>query len=678
MSLRIRRIAIDGFRKFREQFEIEGLTDGLNIVIEPNETGKSTLLEALRAAFFVRHNTKNQLAQSFAPYGDAVGPQIRVAFEVHGAPWSVTKRFLRNPTVEVTGPGGRAQGEEAEARLNSLLGSIRDSSRSGDASTYGALGLLWVSQTEALSITPPNQLVRETVRSTLEAEVGSISEGPAYKKVRTRVDRQYENYWTVTGQKRGRQNDARERVDRADAAAQEAADRLAVLEKNFSELETAQARLKLIRREIADDTDVQTRKDLFVSLEVARAAVQILATRRAELEAINRKLEGITDLQRRHQEATAARDKANAAVLEARERRAIVTNTISDAKVKVADVRTTLELARTGRKNGRAALAAGEEQLRQTRRQAAITSARARHIELLELERRHLGAKTVANTAIPPGTIAALEAADRAVAEARAIVKAGETRIALFGQTTGITIDGEPMQIGERALTRETRIRFGEAELIVRPPPAAASAEEALASLLRKQVTALEEIGVENVAAARARSEAAREAAADLRTLEARIEAITPADEAVGLGNGSDALKLFVSRLTDDDALDKCHPPDLSALASSVEEADALLARAEGAYDGAIEALGRAEAEDVPLAMAEAGAASDLTHALASIKTIEGRPEWANLTEDIVKGRQAAATASVRLEEAIRDASAHDAGAISRKIENIEARARVT
>ncbi|WP_445262056.1 AAA family ATPase, partial [Pseudomonas sp. EL_65y_Pfl1_R83] len=59
MSLRLRRIAVDGFRKFREPMAIDGLTDGLNIVIEPNETGKSTLLEALRAAFFVRHSTKN-------------------------------------------------------------------------------------------------------------------------------------------------------------------------------------------------------------------------------------------------------------------------------------------------------------------------------------------------------------------------------------------------------------------------------------------------------------------------------------------------------------------------------------------------------------------------------------------------------------------------------------------
>lgn len=86
MSLRIRRIAVDGFRKFREPMAIDGLTKGLNIVIEPNETGKSTMLDALRAAFFVRHNTKNQLAQSFAPTGDRSVRKFRLCSRLMARP----------------------------------------------------------------------------------------------------------------------------------------------------------------------------------------------------------------------------------------------------------------------------------------------------------------------------------------------------------------------------------------------------------------------------------------------------------------------------------------------------------------------------------------------------------------------------------------------------------------
>src|SRR3546814_11044646 len=60
MSLQLRRISLNNFRKFREPLTIEGLGEGLNIIIEPNERGKSTILEALRAAFFVRHAPTNQ------------------------------------------------------------------------------------------------------------------------------------------------------------------------------------------------------------------------------------------------------------------------------------------------------------------------------------------------------------------------------------------------------------------------------------------------------------------------------------------------------------------------------------------------------------------------------------------------------------------------------------------
>ncbi|MEX3960483.1 hypothetical protein [Trinickia sp. EG282A] len=676
MSLRIRRIGVNGFRKFREPMAIDGLIDGLNIVIEPNETGKSTLLEALRAAFFVRHNTRNQLAQSFAPHGEAVGPEIQVAFDVGDSPWTVTKRFLRSPSVDVTGPQGRAQGEEAESRLNTLLGAIRDTSRGGDVSTYGALGLLWVAQTEALSVSAPGQIVRDTISSSLEAEAGAIMGGAAYKRVRDRIESQYEHYWTPTGQKRGKQNHAHEHVDAAEVAAREAADRLAALERSFAEMEAARARLKIIKREMADDTDLQTRKELVASLEVARAAAQILITRRAEQELVNGKLKSLEDLQRRHQEAAAARETAANALAEVRRQRNSLAETLTQGRQRVVDARTALELARTGRQEAREALAAGEERLRQARRRAAIDAARKRHGELLALEAQYREAKAVVATAVPATLIASLEAHDRAVAEARAIVNAGATRIALSGVATGVTIDGEPMPTGERTLTREARIRFGDAELVVSPPAAAASAEEALALSLRRQQDALEELGVADLRAARARNEVARDAAADLRTLEARIERVTLADEIIDLGAGADALKLFVAELEEDKDERNGDLPDIIRLREMMDAADTTLARAEGVQDSAIEALRRIEEEDAPLATAEAGAASDLAHASASLEAIESRPEWAGLLQDLAQAREQTAAASVKLEEAVRDASAHDVAAITRRIELIDARAR--
>lgn len=677
MSLVIRQIALDGFRKFRTPFAIEDLSDGLNIVIEPNETGKSTLLEALRAAFFVRHNTRNQLAQSFAPYGEAVGPEIKVSFDVDGSPWSLTKRFLRSPSLEISGPQGRAQGDDAEARLNTLFGSVRDTSRGGDVSTYGALGLLWVAQTEALSISGPGQIVRDTIASTLEAEVGSIMGGDTYRRVRQRIDSQYELYWSPTGQKRGRQNDARERAEAAVAATREASERLAALERSFSDLDAARGRLKIIQREIADETDAQARKELADSLEIARAAAQIFSTRKAEQEAAVAKLKGLEDLKSRHEAATTSRDNATTAVETARAKRAELREALATGKTRVTAAREDIEAARSERHDARAALAAGEQAVCLSRRQAAIAAARRRHDELLKLEQSHGEAKGRATIAIPAKTIEALEANDRAVSQAQAVVDAGATRLTLFGAIQGVTIDGEPMPAGERTITRAAIVAIGGTQLIVNPPAAAASAEETLAATIRKRQAALDELQVASLAVARTRNEAARDAAAELRTLAARIEAATPADETLQIAAGADALKLFVAELEPETFEVEAALPDVKALAAAVETADTKLARAEGRQDSVIAALRRAEEADSPLALIEAGAVSDLANASALLDEIEARPEWARLDVDLDRARETAAQAAVRLSEAERNASAHDVGAINRKIDAIDARVRV-
>lgn len=674
MSLRLRRIALDGFRKFRTPTAIEGLTDGLNIIIEDNETGKSTLLEALRAAFFVRHNTKNQLAQSYAPHGDSVGPKVEVSFEADGAHWSVSKRFLRGATVEVTGPQGRATGEDAEARLNTLLGSVKDNSRGGDVSSYGALGLLWVAQTEALAVSAPGHIVRETVTSTLEAEVGSIMGGSAYNKVRARVDDQYGAYWTPTGQKRGRQTEARERLEAADVAAREASERLAALEQTFADLESARAKLKVVEREIADETDAETRQALVGSLELARAAVQILATRRAEQEAANANVNRLEDLQRRHQAATVARDKAQQALDHAQERRKSVAVRLAEGRQRVTGARSSLEEARKARQAAKVALSAGEQLLIDRRRASATTAARARHAELLGLEGERRDAKALADAAIPAKSIEMLEALERAVAEARALVNAGATRVAFKGPDGALLVDGEPITAGERALTRATTFSFGDAHLIVTPPSTAESAEEALVAAKHKLTAALEASAVDDIAAARSRNETARVAAAEIRALDARIKAATTGDPVIDLLAGPEALKLYVSGLGKGEALPLGEVPDLSSLTEALERAEDTLAKAEGVQESAVDALRRIEVEDAPLATAEAGASSDRANALGQLETIERRQEFPTLEADLALARERAAECAVKLDGAERSATAHDPAAITKKIDLIDAR----
>ena len=679
MSLRIRRVALTNFRKFRDPFVIDGLTDGLNVSIEPNETGKSTLLEAMRAAFFIRHHTANRLARSYAPHGEAVAPQIEIGFEARGEAWQVTKRFLKSASVEVSGPNGRAQGEEAEAQLQALLGARRDTSQAGDAAAHGALGLLWVGQAQALEVTAPGEIVRDTVRGTLEAEVGTIMGGAAYQRVRPRIDTQFAEYWTNTGRPTGRQTSARETHDAAQLAAADAATRLAALEQNFSDLEAARARLKVLDRDLADTTDAEQRKSLVAQLDIARSAAQLLETRRAEQGRLADRVKGLEDLATRVAAARKAVVDTGMALHKARANRSGLVEELTAAREQAQAARERLATARASRREAQEALASANTRAAARQRWREVAEARRRHVELLTLEVECDTARRLGSRLLTSDVLKALEVKERAVDKARAAVDAGATRIEFVGDVGGLTVDGIAVEPGTRTLARETRIRLGAAELIVRPPVGAQSAEAALTNATQDLAAALAERGVTSVAAARARNEAARDAIANLRTLEARITGITPASMLLGIKAGAAALKLFIGALDERAEGEGSDEPadDVEALTIAVRDADTEHAKAEGVDEAASERLRALEARNAPLLVLETGAERDVSNAEAQLAAIEGNPTVANLTEALEEARQSEARALIGLQDAERAATAHDVTVIGGKIGVLDKRFEV-
>ena len=678
MSLRIRRIALSNFRKYRDPFVLDGLTDGLNVIIEPNETGKSTLLEAMRAAFFIRHNTANRLARSYAPYGEAVAPQIEIGFEAKGEAWEVSKRFLKSASVEVRGPTGRAQGEDAEAQLQALLGARRDTSQGGDAAAHGALGLLWVGQAQALEVTAPGEIVRDSVRATLEAEVGTIMGGAAYQRVRPRIDSQFAEYWTNSGRPTGRQTAARDEHEAAQRAASEAATRLAALEQGFSDLEAARARLKVLDRDLADTTDAEQRRALVGQLDVARSAAQLLDTRRAEQGRLVDRVKALEDLASRLATARKAVVDTATALGKARDSRSGLVGELAAAQERATTARELLTRDRDTRRTAHAALDAARIRAAERERRGAIGEARRRYAELVALEAEYEATRQLATAMIPTTVIKALEERERAVDKARAAVDAGATRIEFAGDLSGLTIDGSAAERGDRMLSRETRIRLGNAELIIRPPVGLQGAETVLANATDDLNAALAEHGVESVAAARARNEAARDAVANLRTVEARIAGITPAVTLLGIKAGAPALKLFIAELEEGaEGQERDEEADIEALTVAAGEADTALARAEGVDAVASEQLREVEARNAPLMVQEAGAERDALNAAAQLAALEARPEVASLDEALREARQQEAAALVNLQDAERAATAHDVATIERQIGLLDKRVGV-
>ena len=94
--MKIRAIRLKEVGRFSAPIAIEGLSGGLDVLIGPNEFGKSTILKAVKAALFDAHRSKHRKLEVLRPYAGGA-PLIEVDFEVAGNPWRIRKQFLSSP-----------------------------------------------------------------------------------------------------------------------------------------------------------------------------------------------------------------------------------------------------------------------------------------------------------------------------------------------------------------------------------------------------------------------------------------------------------------------------------------------------------------------------------------------------------------------------------------------------
>ena len=307
--MRIRELTIENFRKFRQLTVLSGFDDGLNLVCEPNKMGKSTVLEALRAVLFERYSAKSDRIRSFRPYGDEVAPTIGLTFEINGEQWTIKKRFLQTPSVLLEGPSGRVQSDEAEEKLQALLGFARAGNRGSDDESRGALGLLWVEQ-GTWSLAVPGNTARKTLEDVLAGEIGAVTGGRRTTAVLQATDKQLFELLTATGKPTRRLQDTNDLFEAARIASSQARDELQQFENTVSRLESKRQELRRLGQDLNDPDTSRQLEQLETDLVRAQAAAQELATaelRAQQATASRENLEGRQGLRARLKSSIAAR-----------------------------------------------------------------------------------------------------------------------------------------------------------------------------------------------------------------------------------------------------------------------------------------------------------------------------------------------------------------------------------
>lgn len=448
--MKLRSLSLGDLKKFTTPIGLEGIADGLNVVAGPNEMGKSTLLDALRAVLFEKHSSKAQPIVALQNDRNDAGPVVALAFELGDGLYRITKRFIRKPYARLCCPDGRTlEGDAAEDWLRGLLGFDEPGKTGAKPETLGMWNVLWVRQGQSFGAPDLPASAQSSLHNALESEVGDVLGGRRGRLLPQRIKSQLDALVTSGGKPRGDYRLLPERLQTLQNNLTELDRRRQELSQTLDDLEEAE---KLLARLSSGDRD---RADQ-IELDEARV-------RRGEVAALEERIQAAaTELRLKEQKLVQA-EQAVEGRRKLSEEIAFDEAAAMAARERLTEVAGQEKKARSKRDSLRAAVGVAEASVTEAdalvARSRAILAAVERHARLQALQQQCKKAEEAeerqhqANQAA-----AAILVTDKAIEQIRTAAKGLETIVARLraAATTirfemppegiaGIEIDGQKL-----------------------------------------------------------------------------------------------------------------------------------------------------------------------------------------------------------------------------------------
>lgn len=635
--MRLVAVTVRNYRIHREVTVPFG--EGLTVVAGPNESGKSTLVEAVHHALFLRSRVTGEIAQSLRSAHHAGHPSVVLEFEAAGRRLTIEKSFAgAKGTTTLKEQGGKTRhNEEAEEEIHRILQEDDAGGGKGAAKQVrGRWAHLWVWQGTS-GADPGEAKAGDRSMQRLRERLGRMGGGSVLESAGDRrVAASLEDLVAATFTDKGKPRTGSDLLKAGDdlatvLAARTAADAaLAALDQAVRDVDAADRAIaegtKSLLRIRAEIDSVQKRREELakvegtltearIAAEAARRAHDELDRADAEIRDLDIRIRGAEEMLRPAREDLGC---AKAAEVTQRSR-------FDAALVALREL--------TARHREAGASAERHALVEQVERQRVERAGLASRCDLIVAHRRRADEIRVEIRRLPPvkgedvEKLVALErAADAAAAELRAIA----TRVEVIAADA-------PVRLGETSLV------VGGAETIT------AEAEIVVGGTTRLRVVPG---GGRSLAECTRKSEVAATALAErLSTLgvASTDQARRDAARLAGLANDLRAEESTVKGLGDEQAL-----RELATLDGAIAELDARLAR-QGAE-------GFTRAEGLESALVARRAADDEVHRLAT--ALGGATTEFDVAKTLADG---AVAEHARIAESIRSAQDSLAGLRTRR-----------